>query len=129
MAKSKVTSESAVEYKPNGSDRTLTASDILKRDLRSVEVPEIDKGGLPGIIHYYPISARMVIELNSGDLLQGAEGIEKIIDRFEMTLANADGSPMFSRDQLYEVPIDSLLSILNAVVGAITKRGQAQGEA
>lgn len=119
MSKSKAETQKVV---PDAS-QLLTADEIFAGgdDLLSpLEIPELKKGGKPGIVY--------LKQLSTGDVLDFAESGEqdqksRMLTLIAKAVVNQDGSPMFSEDQvtrLRDIRVDVFTRLSRAITDSMS---------
>lgn len=116
----------------------LSADDIRRGVLKSTVVEGLTEDGRPGVIYYKSPPAGMTMDfLNTPDRDDGSEEgnraryerMEKMMTLAANSLMTPDGEPMFTLDEMREVPIDSVMAIVTAISSARNAEGNASSEA
>lgn len=87
--------------------RRLTAADILaggEEPYRELEIPELKKGGAPGILYLKPLSAGDMLDLAAAEDLAPVERRNQMLQLIAKTVVDPDtGQRVFTVDQVDEL--------------------------
>lgn len=109
--------------------RLLTAEDILRggeAPLERLEIPELQKGGRPGVVHLRPLPAGAVLEFAQHE--EGAARNAAMLELIAHAVVTPEGKPLFTREQaagLRELSIQAF----NRLARAVTAMAQLDDEA
>lgn len=105
----------------------LNAQDLMSGGgVRSTTVPGFEKP-----IFYKPMKASVVLEfMEQNEQMTDLERTRRMIDQLVETLTTPDGQQLVTKEQLLDVPMETLTSLVLAVSNArVADVGNASGEA
>lgn len=110
----------------NGNARSATFEDLRAARHRTAEVLGLSADGEPMTIHWLALSAAKVVEYldreDSAEVSQAQKYQLAIADLAE-NLVTEDGDPLATKDQLMELPADTINTLMQTVAGVKVKEG------